>query len=469
MGRKRKKKVIIEDLEVYELADKGRGVAKDPEGRVVFIERTVPGDIVDVQVSKKKKSMLQAFPIHFKKYSDIRIEPMCKHFEVCGGCTTQNIPYDKQLEFKQNNVIQVLNRIGKIYPEEIVPILPAPSIEFYRNKLEFSFSNKRWLTKEEMLSGISNLEDVLGFHRAGAFDKILNIDKCHLQGGDSNKLRNSIKKLGIEMGFSFYDARTQGGELRNMFVKTSSLNQCMLILSINLKDKERIQELLNRVIEQNPQLTSVFYCINDKANDFVLDLDMHLVHGKPYIEETLRDVTFRIGPKSFFQTNPEQAARLFEVVEDFAGLTGNENVYDLYTGIGSIALFIAKNCKQVVGIEEVSSAIQDAKDNMERNGISNAIFYAGDVKDILTEDFATQHGKADILITDPPRAGMHPKVVEMLLKLQVPKIVYVSCNPATQARDLALLSEVYDVKKSQAVDMFPHTHHIENVALLTLK
>jgi 23S rRNA (uracil1939-C5)-methyltransferase len=469
MGRKRKKKVIIEDLEVYELADKGRGVAKDPEGRVVFIERTVPGDIVDVQVSKKKKSMLQAFPIHFKKYSDIRIEPMCKHFEVCGGCTTQNIPYDKQLEFKQNNVIQVLNRIGKIYPEEIVPILPAPSIEFYRNKLEFSFSNKRWLTKEEMLSGISNLEDVLGFHRAGAFDKILNIDKCHLQGGDSNKLRNSIKKLGIEMGFSFYDARTQGGELRNMFVKTSSLNQCMLILSINLKDKERIQELLNRVIEQNPQLTSVFYCINDKANDFVLDLDMHLVHGKPYIEETLRDVTFRIGPKSFFQTNPEQAVRLFEVVEDFAGLTGNENVYDLYTGIGSIALFIAKNCKQVVGIEEVSSAIQDAKDNMERNDISNAIFYAGDVKDILTEDFATQHGKADILITDPPRAGMHPKVVEMLLKLQVPKIVYVSCNPATQARDLALLSEVYDVKKSQAVDMFPHTHHIENVALLTLK
>jgi len=285
MARKRKKKIIIENLEVYELADKGRGVAKDPEGRVVFIERTVPGDIVDVQVSKKKKSMLQAFPIHFKKYSDIRIEPMCKHFEVCGGCTTQNIPYDKQLEFKQNNVIQVLNRIGKIYPEEIVPILPAPSVEFYRNKLEFSFSNKRWLTKEEMLSGISNLEDVLGFHRAGAFDKILNIDKCHLQGGDSNKLRNSIKELGIEMGFSFYDARTQGGELRNMFVKTSSLNQCMLILSINLKDKERIQALLDRVIEKNPQLTSVFYCINDKANDFVLDLDMHLVHGEPFIEE----------------------------------------------------------------------------------------------------------------------------------------------------------------------------------------
>ena len=469
MGRNRKKKIIIENLEVYELADKGRGVAKDPEGRVVFIERTVPGDIVDVQVSKKKKSMLQAFPIHFKKYSDIRIEPMCKHFEVCGGCTTQNIPYEKQLEFKQNNVIQVLNRIGKIYPEEIVPILPAPSVEFYRNKLEFSFSNKRWLTKEEMVSGISNLEDVLGFHRAGAFDKILNIDKCHLQGGDSNKLRNSIKELGVELGFSFYDARTQGGELRNMFVKTSSLNQCMLILSINLRDKERIQELLDRVIEKNPQLTSVFYCINDKANDFVLDLDMHLVHGEPYIEEVLRDVKFRIGPKSFFQTNPEQAVRLFEVVEEFAGLTGNENVYDLYTGIGSIALFIAKHCKQVVGIEEVSSAIQDAKENMERNNISNAVFYAGDVKDILTEEFAIQHGKPDILITDPPRAGMHPKVVEMLLKLQVPKIVYVSCNPATQARDLALLSEVYDVKKSQAVDMFPHTHHIENVALLTLK
>ena len=469
MGRNRRKKIIIEDLEVFELAEKGRGVAKDPEGRIVFIERVVPGDIVDVQVSKKKKSMLQAFPINFKKKSDLRIKPMCEHFEVCGGCSIQNIPYEKQIEFKEHNVIQVLNRLGKIFPEQVIPILPAPAIQFYRNKLEFSFSNKRWLTKEEMEGGVSNLEDVLGFHRAGAFDKILNIEKCHLQGGISNQLRNSIKKIGIDFGLSFYDARTQEGELRNIIIKTSSLNQCMLILSINLNDESRIKQFLDLVIKANPELSSVFYCINNKKNDFILDLEMKLAYGNPYIEEVLRDVTFRIGPKSFFQTNPAQASRLFEVVESFAELTGNENVYDLYTGIGSIALFIAKNCKQVVGIEEVESAIEDAKENMERNSISNAVFYAGDVKDILTEEFAIQHGRPDILITDPPRAGMHQKVIDMLLKLCVPKLVYVSCNPATQARDLSLLSEKYEVKKSQAVDMFPHTHHIENVALLTLK
>jgi len=469
MGRNRKKKIIIEDLEVFELAEKGRGVAKDQEGRIVFIERTVPGDIVDVQVSKKKKSFLQAFPIHFKKMSELRIEPMCKHFEVCGGCTIQNVPYEKQVEFKENNVLQVLNRIGKIEPKEIIPILPAPSVDYYRNKLEFSFSNKRWLTKEEMDSGISNEEDVLGFHRAGAFDKILHIDHCHLQGGISNDLRNSIHQLSIDFGFSFYDARTQEGIMRNMFVKTSSLDQCMLILSINLNDTEQIDAFLSEVVKQNPKLTSVYYCINNKKNDYVMDLDMVLVHGKPYIEEMLRDVKFRIGPKSFFQTNPAQATRLFEVVENLAELSGEENVYDLYTGIGSIALFIAHKCKQVVGIEEVESAIKDAKENTERNNISNAIFYAGDVKDILTDSFATQHGKPDILITDPPRAGMHAKVVEMLLKLAAPKVIYVSCNPSTQARDLALLSEKYDVKKSQAVDMFPHTHHIENVVLLTLK
>jgi len=469
MGRRNKKKIVIEDLEVFELADKGRGIAKDKEGRVVFIERVVPGDIVDVMITKKKSSFLQGFPVQFKKLSDIRIKPMCRHFEHCGGCTLQNIPYNKQLEFKENNVVQVLNRIGKIYPEMVIPILPAPSIDFYRNKLEFSFSNKRWLTKEEMDSGISNVEDVLGFHRAGAFDKILDIEKCHLQGGISNDLRNSIKELSIEFGFSYYDARAQTGVMRNMMVKTSSLGQCMLILSINLHDKEKIESFLQAVIIKNPKLTSVYYCINDKLNDFIMDLDMVLVHGKPYIEETLRDVTFRIGPKSFFQTNPKQAERLFDVVETFAGLSGNENVYDLYTGIGSIALYIAHRCKQVVGIEEVAAAIVDAKENMEQNNITNTVFYAGDVKNILTDSFADQHGKPDVLITDPPRAGMHAKVIEMLLTLAAPKLVYVSCNPGTQARDLALLSEKYIVAKSQAIDMFPHTHHIENVVLLTLK
>ncbi len=469
MGRKRKKKIIIEDLEVFELAEKGRGVAKDNEGRIVFIERTVPGDIVDVQVTKKKASFLQAFPIQFKKLSDIRIQPMCQHFEVCGGCTIQNVPYEKQLEFKENNVTQVLNRIGKIYPEETIPILPASSVDYYRNKLEFSFSNKRWLTKEEIDADVSNVEDVLGFHRAGAFDKILQIDHCHLQGGISNDLRNSIQQLAIEFGFSFYDAREQTGIMRNLFVKTSSLDQCMLILSINLNDTEKIEEFLAAVVEKNPKLSSVYYCINNKKNDYVMDLDMVLVHGTPYIEEMLQDVKFRIGPKSFFQTNPAQAVRLFEVVENFAELSGEENVYDLYTGIGSIALFIANKCKQVVGIEEVESAIKDAKENTNRNNITNTVFYAGDVKDILTDSFAEQHGKPDILITDPPRAGMHAKVVDMLLKLEAPKIIYVSCNPSTQARDLALLAEKYSVKKSQAVDMFPHTHHIENVVLLTLK
>ncbi len=469
MGRRKKKVIILENVKIHGLAEKGRGVGKDAEGRVVFVERVVPGDEVDVKVSKKKKSYLEGFPLKFHQKSDLRIEPFCKHFGVCGGCTLQNLAYEQQLAFKQDHVLQTLHRIGKVEAEEYLPILPAESIQYYRNKLEFTFSNKRWLTKEEIDTDVSNLEDVVGFHKRGAFDKILNIDHCHLQAEPSNKVRNDIKALAIEMGLSFHDVRAHEGMMRHILLRTTTLDQNMMIVSFFQDDQEAIKKLLDQVIEQNPQLTSVFYCINPKLNDFMLDLEMHHYYGDAWIEEKLRDVTFRIGPKSFFQTNTKQAVRLFEVVEKFAGLTGNENVYDLYTGIGSIALFLASQCAQVVGIEEVEAAIEDAKLNCDLNDIKNAIFYAGAVKNLMTEAFVLEHGVPDVLITDPPRAGMHSKVIELLRQMKVPKVVYVSCNPATQARDIQLLSDLYTLKKVQPVDMFPHTHHIECVALLTLK
>ncbi len=470
MGRKRRKKrIVLEKIEIYGLAEKGRGVGRDEEGKIVFVERVIPGDVVDVQVLKKKESYFEGYPLTFHTYSDLRIEPFCEHFGVCGGCTLQFMAYENQISFKEDHVKQVFQRIGKITAEETLPILPAEETQFYRNKLEFTFSNKRWLTKEEIEQGVSNLDDVLGFHRRGAFDKIVDINKCHLQTDPSNEIRLSAKEFAKELGLSFFDVRGMEGIMRHILVRTTTLNQSMIIISFFKNEKELIGQLLDKILEKIPAISSVFYCINEKQNDFILDLPMIHYAGQEWIEEKLRAVTFRIGPKSFFQTNTKQAVRLFEVVEKFADLKGTENVYDLYTGIGSIALFLAENCKQVVGIEEVASAIDDAKLNCELNGIENAIFYAGDVKDILSQEFIDKHDKPDVLITDPPRAGMHPKVVKLLLELKAPVLVYVSCNPATQARDIKLLSEVYKLDKMQAVDMFPHTHHIENVALLSLK
>lgn len=469
MGRRRKRgPIIIQDVEITGVADKGRGVGRDGDGRVVFVEHVAPGDVVDVRIVKKKRDFLDGYAVEYHKLSPHRVEPFCEHFGVCGGCRWQHLSYDKQLFFKEQMVRESVQRIGKVEAKEFLPIVAGEPTTYYRNKLEFAFSNKRWLTKEEIDSDVSNLEDVLGFHRPGAFDKIVDIKHCYLQADPSNELRLTVKALAIEHGLSFHDLREHVGLMRHIMIRLTSVGELMLIVSF-FADDEKIKPFLDAVIEKNPQLTTVFYCINPKMNDYVGDLEMQLYHGKGFIEEQLGHVRFKIGPKSFFQTNSTQARILYDKVVEFAGLTGNENVYDLYTGVGSIALYVAKYCKQVVGIEEVPEAIVDAEENARINATENCVFYAGDVKNILTPEFAEKHGKPDLVITDPPRAGMHKDVVKMFLELEAPKIVYVSCNPATQARDLNLLDEKYELLKIQPVDMFPHTHHVETVALLGLK
>lgn len=469
MGRKRRKPIVIEQLKLTGIADKGKSVGRDAEGRVVFVTQAVPGDVVDVLVKRKKKGFLEGVPVKYHHYSEDRIEPVCQHFGVCGGCKWQNLSYETQLRHKEETVKNAMQRIGKVDIGQELPILPAPQATFYRNKMEFAFSSKRWLTREEIESGISNQENVLGFHPPGAFDKVIDLEKCWLQPEPSNTIRNGVKEIALEQGLDFFDSRANEGFLRHILIRTSSLGQVLVILSIYSDEQEKIRPFLDAILEAFPQITSLIYCINPKQNDFLLDLEMVTYHGKGYIEEALNHVRFKIGPKSFFQTNTQQACNLYDVVAEFAALEGHENVYDLYTGIGSIALYMAKDCRQVVGIEEVAAAIDDARENAALNNIDNAVFYAGDVKDVLSEAFALKHGKPDLLVTDPPRAGMHPAVVQLLLQLEAPKMVYVSCNPATQARDLQLLSEKYQVLKSRPVDMFPHTHHIENVALLALK
>ncbi len=464
-----KKKKLFEEIEITGLADKGKGVGRTPDGRVIFVDGVAPGDIVDVFVYKRTSKYLLGFPKKYHKYSEKRTRPFCEHFGVCGGCKLQHIPYENQLEYKEDTVVQAMQRIGKVDIQEFQPILGCAEERFYRNKMEFTFSNKRWLTSEEIETGTSNQVDVLGFHRPGAFDKIVDIKHCFLQYEPSNKLRLLVKDLAIEHGLEFFNLREQTGMMRHVFFRITSIGEIMVILSFYKNEKEKIQAFMDELVERAPEITSAYYCVNPKKNDFVLDLTMVHHAGKEWIEDVLRDVRFQIGPKSFFQTNTRQGKQLFDIVEEYAGLSGKENVYDLYTGIGSIALYIAHKCKQVVGIEEISAAIEDAELNMRLNKIQNAIFYAGDVKNILTPAFAEKHGKPDVLITDPPRAGMHANVVQMLLELEAPKIVYVSCNPATQARDLNLLVQKYDVVKMRPVDMFPQTHHIENVALLELK
>ena len=469
MGRRNKKPIIIQEVAITGMADKGRGVGRDGEGRVVFVEHVAPGDVVDVRIVKKKKDFLDGYAIKYHRLSEDRVEPFCEHFNVCGGCRWQHLDYKAQVFHKEKVVREAVERIGKIEPEEFLPIVPGEKTTFYRNKLEYAFSNKRWLTKEEIESGTTNRQNVLGFHRSGAFDKIVDIKHCWLQEDPSNKVRLTIKDLALKHGFSFHDLRVHEGMMRHIMIRLTSIGELMLIVSFFKEEMERIKSFLDETIKSLPELTSVFYCINPKMNDFVGDLEMVHYHGNPFIEEQLGHVRFKIGPKSFFQTNSWQARVLYDKVVEFAGLTGEENVYDLYTGVGSIALYVAKYCKQVVGIEEVPEAIVDAKENARMNDTTNCIFYAGDVKNILTADFAEKHGEPDLVITDPPRAGMHKDVVKMFLELESPKIVYVSCNPATQARDLNLLKEKYDLLKIQPVDMFPHTHHVETVALLQLK
>ena len=469
MGRRKRKPIILENIEITGVAHKGRGVGRDTEGRVIFVEHVAPGDVVDVRIVKKKKDFWDGYAIKYHSLSADRIEPFCEHYDICGGCQWQHLNYPAQIFHKEKVVREVLQRIGKIEPKEFFSLVPAEKKTYYRNKLEYAFSNKRWLTKEEIESDTSNLEDVLGFHKAGAFDKIVDIKHCWLQEEPSNKLRITAKKLAIKHGFSFHDLRANKGMMRHIMIRTTSMGELMLIVSFFENKQKKIKAYLDEVLQEVSELTTVYYCINPKMNDYIGDLDMILHYGKGYIEEQLGHVRFKIGPKSFFQTNSSQAKYLYDKVVEFAGLTGNENVYDLYTGVGSIALYVAKFCKQVVGIEEIPEAIVDAEENARMNETSNCIFYAGDVKNILTKEFADKHGKPDLVITDPPRAGMHGDVVKMFLELEAPRIVYVSCNPATQARDLQLLNEKYDLIKIQPVDMFPHTHHVETVALLQLR
>ncbi len=464
-----KKDFIAEAVHITSIAEKSRGVGRDAEGRVFFVEGAVPGDVADVQVISKKKGFFQGFIHNLRNPSPQRIQPFCQHFDQCGGCSWQHLDYTGQLQQKQLMAENALLRIGKLEVGEFLPILGASKPVYYRNKLEFSFCNRRWLTKAEIAQGGSNLEDVLGFHQSGAFDKAIDIQHCWLQPEPSNIIRLAAKRIAIAQKLNFWDARDNQGFVRNLMLRITTLGQVMAVWSFGESAPDKIKKYLDAVLEEFPQIHSVYYCINQKVNDYMFDLDMILYHGVPAIEEQLGHVRFRIGPKSFFQTNSHQAAALFDTVAEFAQLQGHENVYDLYTGIGSIALYLAHQCRQVVGIEEIAAAIDDARANAALNQIDNCVFYAGDVKDILTEDFANCHGKPDVLITDPPRAGMHPKVVHILLQLAAPRIVYVSCNPATQARDLQLLSARYQVLRSRPVDMFPHTHHVENVVLLQLK
>ncbi|NRB63950.1 MAG: 23S rRNA (uracil(1939)-C(5))-methyltransferase RlmD [Saprospiraceae bacterium] len=470
MGRKKKNK-ILEKVAFTGIADRGKAVGRDAEGKVVFVDRgAVPGDVADVVVTRKRKGFFQGRVVRYHTYSDDRVEPFCDYFGVCGGCKWQHTDYEAQLRHKEQVVRDALTRIAKADIEEFRPIMGSSQTTYYRNKMEFSFSNKRWLKAEELNDpDIAMEKEVLGFHPPGAFDKVVDIHHCWLQPDPSNAIRNASRVLAKELGLPFYDARTHEGFMRNMMLRITDVGEVLLLVAFARDEPEKYKPFLDGLIAKNLGLSSVYYCINTKVNDFLLDLPLQLYYGKPYVEDALGDVRFRIGPKSFFQTNTRQARQLYDVVVDFAGLTGSENVYDLYTGIGSIGLYMARRAGQIVGIEEIPAAIEDAKVNAQINGIENAVFYAGDVKNILTSNFAMQHGRPDVLITAPPRAGMHPDVVQMLLMLEAPRIVYVSCNPATQARDLQVLLEKYKVRRVQPVDMFPHTHHIENIALLELK
>lgn len=466
MARKRKDNPIVENIEITDIAAEGKAIAKI-DNMVIFVPFVVPGDVVDMQLNRRKKNYAEGKVLHIHKYSDMRCDAFCEHFGICGGCKWQILPYEEQLIFKQKQVLDNLTRIGKIDLPEISPILGSEKTEFYRNKLEFTFSNKKWLTWEQVQSGetFDNM-NALGFHIPGCFDKVLDIQKCWLQDDISNQIRNFIREYCFDKGFTFFDLRNRGGLMRNIIVRTSTTGELMLIVVFYDDEKELQAQLLDAIANKFPQITSLLYIVNQKANDTIGDQEVFVWKGNDSIYEEMEGLKFKIGPKSFYQTNSEQAYNLYKITRDFAGLTGQELVYDLYTGTGTIANFVAKQSKQVIGIEYVEDAIKDAKVNARDNGIDNTLFFAGDMKDILTQDFINQYGRPDVIITDPPRAGMHEDVINVILFAEPQRIVYVSCNPATQARDLNLLDGKYRVVKVQPVDMFPHTHHVENVVLL---
>ena len=437
---------------------------------VIFVPYVVPGDVVDLQVKRKKNHYAEAVAVKFHEKSPLRTEPFCSHFGVCGGCKWQCLSYEEQLKYKQKQVFDNLTRIGKVELPEFRPILGSEKTRFYRNKLEFTFSNKRWLTEEEVKQDVKyDQMNAVGFHIPGAFDKVLAIDKCWLQDDISNQIRNAVRDYAYAHNFPFFDLRTQEGLLRNIMIRTSSTGELMVVLQCKVTDDEgrrKMEEILQFMADSFPQITSLMYVINNKCNDTIGDLDVEVFKGNDHIFEEMEGLRFKVGPKSFYQTNSEQAYNLYKVAREFAGLTGNELVYDLYTGTGTIANFVARQARKVVGIEYVPEAIEDAKVNSALNGIDNTLFYAGDMKDILTNDFIAEHGRPDVIITDPPRAGMHNDVTDVILAAEPKRIVYVSCNPATQARDLQLLDGKYKVTAVQPVDMFPHTHHVENVVQL---
>lgn len=466
MSRKRKPYPLLEGITISDVAAEGNALAR-VDDMVVFVPYGAPGDVVDIQITKKRKSYAEGRITRLVEPGDVRIAPRCPHFGMCGGCRWQHLPYEVQLSCKQRQVVDALTRIAKVGLPEISPIKGSDPIWEYRNKMEYTFSNRRWLTPEQMASGEEfNDRDGAGFHIPGAFDKVLDIDRCHLQGELGNRLRNFVRDYGIDHGLSFYDLRAQQGLLRTLMVRMASTGESMAVMSFGEDNPQAVREVMDTIRSEFPDITSLMYVINLKVNDTITDQEVMLHSGRPYIEEEMEGLRFRIGPKSFYQTNSRQAYELYKVVRDFASLTGDELVYDLYTGTGTIANFISRRARKVVGIEYVLEAIEDARINSAVNGITNTVFYAGDMKDVLNAGFIESNGRPDVMIVDPPRAGMHTDVIDVILAASPRRIVYVSCNPATQARDLALLDSRYSVVAVQPVDMFPHTHHVENVVRL---
>ncbi len=468
--RKREKTepLIIKDLEILDAGAEGNAVARYND-MVIFIPFVIPGDVCDVRIVSKKRRFYEGRAIRFSKYSEKRIAPLCSHFGICGGCRWQNMSYDEQLYYKHKQVKDSFSRIGHLVFPDILPILPSENVFYYRNKLEYTFSSLRWLTAEEIdLQSDELNRDALGFHIPGMFDRVLDIDKCYLQPEPTNIIRNGLRSFAKSKGYSFYNIRKFEGELRNVIIRNAG-DDLMVIMVFGTDNREVIEDVMTYLVNSFPQISSLYYVINLKHNDTINDLETVLYKGEPHITGKMEDLQFRIGPLSFYQTNAHQAEQMYRLVREFAGLTGTEIVYDLYTGTGTIANFVARNASKVIGIEYVEAAVADARINSTINGITNTAFFAGDMVKVLNDEFILTHGSPDLIITDPPRAGMHEKVVMSILKAAPMKIVYVSCNPATQARDVALLADDYEIVKTQPIDMFPHTHHVENICLLVKK
>ncbi len=467
--RKKHKNIVLENILITDYAAEGKSMVRH-EGKVIFVSGAIPGDTADIQLGKNKKDWAEGRAIKIVSPAPDRLTPFCKHFGTCGGCKWQMLPYSKQLEYKQQEAYQNLKRIGKVDIPDLLPIIGSEKTTQYRNKLEFTFSNKRFLTSEEINTDAAVVQqNALGYHAPRVFDKVIDIQECHLLDDINNKIRNTIRAYAAEKSFEFYDIKNHTGWLRNIIIRLTSIGELMVNICFNHEAESERVDLLNHLLLQVPSITTLLYTINPKWNDSIYDLTPQVYSGKGYVTEKLKNLEFIISPKSFFQTNTQQAERLYEVAKEFAGLTGNEIVYDLYCGTGSIGIFLSDLAKKIIGVEVIEDAIEDAKKNARLNNINHAYFFAGDVIKICNDVFFNTHGRPDVIITDPPRAGMHEKLIVKLLEMQAPKIVYVSCNTATQARDIALLSEKYAVVKMQPVDMFPHTHHIESVVLLSLK